>query len=75
MRTTINIDDDVLQAAREIAESRGTSLGRVVSELVRRTLTGNTGGSVRNGVPVLPRRRKGTARPTTELVSRLRDDA
>ena len=38
MRTTLNIDGDVVQAARTIARSRSISLGQVVSELVRKGL-------------------------------------
>ena len=36
MRTTLNIDDDVLAAARELAERSGSSLGAALSELARR---------------------------------------
>lgn len=39
MRTTLDIDDDVLLAAKEIARRNGETAGRVVSELVRRALT------------------------------------
>ncbi len=39
MRTTINIDDDVLRAAKDIAAARGQPLGKVLSDLVRRALT------------------------------------
>ena len=35
MRTTANIDDDLLRILRGIAESRRTSLGKVISDLVR----------------------------------------
>jgi len=38
MRTTVKIDDDVLDAARSIAASRGRTLGEVLSELARRGL-------------------------------------
>lgn len=38
MRTTLTIDDDVLDAARELAEAHGVPLGRVVSDLARRAL-------------------------------------
>ena len=38
MRTTLDIDDSVLAAARAIAASQGRSLGTVVSELARRGL-------------------------------------
>ena len=36
MRTTLNIDDDVLAVARALANRNGTSLGRALSELARR---------------------------------------
>lgn len=38
VRTTLTLDDDVLDAARRIAESDGRPLGRVVSELARQAL-------------------------------------
>lgn len=38
MRTTLSIDDDVLQAARALAAARGESLGTVVSALARKGL-------------------------------------
>src|SRR6266852_3716190 len=36
MRTTLNLDDDVLQKVKDYAESRSLSVGRAVSELVRK---------------------------------------
>ncbi|MDZ7669432.1 MAG: CopG family transcriptional regulator [Gammaproteobacteria bacterium] len=38
MRTTVAIDDDVLEAARKLASARDQSLGKVVSDLMRRGL-------------------------------------
>jgi hypothetical protein len=38
MRTTVAIDDDVLEAARRLAAARDQSLGKVVSDLMRRGL-------------------------------------
>jgi Arc/MetJ family transcription regulator len=40
MRTTLDLDDDVLASAKEIARRENTTAGRVVSDLVRRALTG-----------------------------------
>jgi hypothetical protein len=59
MRTTLNIDDDVLQAARELAERQGATAGKIISALARRGLvspkaTGRS--SSRAGVPLLPSR-------------------
>ena len=39
MRTTLEIEDDVLIAAKELARRGGTTAGRVISELVRQALT------------------------------------
>jgi hypothetical protein len=39
MRTTLDIDDDVLLAAKERARRERTSAGAVISELARRALT------------------------------------
>jgi hypothetical protein len=38
MRTTLSIDDDVLEDARQIAAAEGTSVGAVISALARRSL-------------------------------------
>ena len=38
MRTPVQIDADVLEAARQIAAAEGRSLGRVLSDLARRAL-------------------------------------
>ena len=74
MRTTLDLDLDVLQAAKELAATRGTTAGKIVSELVRKALTPTSSARVRNGVPLLPRRPAGAPRPTMKLVNALRDD-
>lgn len=40
MRTTLDIDNDVLEAAKELARKQNASAGQVVSQLLRRALTG-----------------------------------
>jgi hypothetical protein len=40
MRTTLDIDDDLLAAAKEMARSEGATAGQVVSRLLRDSLTG-----------------------------------
>ncbi len=76
MRTTLDLDDDVLQAAKELAATRGTTAGRVVSDLARKGLeSAARQARVRNGVPLLPRRRPGAVKPTMKLVNELRDEA
>ena len=59
MRTTLNIDDDVLRAAKEIAKLRGNTTGAILSELARESLESKLKApsrEVRNGVPLLPGR-------------------
>jgi Arc/MetJ family transcription regulator len=41
MRTTIDIEDDVLAAARELARLQNVSAGYVVSKLMREALSGH----------------------------------
>jgi hypothetical protein len=40
MRTTLELDDDVLAAAKELARQQGRSTGAVVSVLLRQALIG-----------------------------------
>jgi hypothetical protein len=40
MRTTLDIEDDVLAAAKELARRERRSAGAVISELARRSVTG-----------------------------------
>lgn len=58
MRTTLNIDDDVLQLVRERAAKERRSGGEILSELARRGIrgTGATSTRLRNGIEVLPSR-------------------
>ncbi len=83
MRTTLDIDDDVLAAAKELARAQKSTAGEVISSLVRKALTAPTqpfaeatgpGGTIlKNGWYVLPSR--GGPPVTNELVQRLLDAA
>jgi hypothetical protein len=83
MRTTLQLDDDVLAAARVLARQQRTSLGAVISELARQALvapapapgssSGDPGADHRNGLPLLPWKEKG-APVDLELVNHLRDE-
>jgi hypothetical protein len=73
MRTTLDIDDDILLAAVEIARRRGLSLGKVVSNLVRQALAQQTETSTRHGVPLFPIRLDAGV-VTLETVNQLRDE-
>lgn len=75
MRTTLDIDEDVLQAAKERAAQRKTTAGKELSELARRGLRPDRRtDEVREGVPLLPPRR-GAAVVTLETVNRLLDES
>jgi hypothetical protein len=76
MRTTLDIGDDVLQAAKELARREGRTAGEVLSDLARRGLaspaTSRRGRQrLRGGVPVLPSRGQIV---TLAHVQRLRDE-
>jgi hypothetical protein len=75
MRTRLAIDDDVLAAAKRLAERERKTVGEVISALARQGLTRSTRGAKaeRNGVALLPVRRGGTP-VTMELVNQLRDE-
>ncbi len=72
MRTTLDLDDDVLSAARELARLGSRSLGSVVSELAR---AGLRPGSVEmvDGLPLI-RARAGAKVVTSEMVRAALDD-
>jgi hypothetical protein len=59
VRTTLDIDDDVLSAAKELAAAEKSSTGKVISGLARAALRRGSSASsrTRNGLPLLPGRR------------------
>ena len=74
VRTTLDIDEDVLECAKELAARRDTTAGRVLSELARSALAPrDRSPRKRNGVPLLPKQR-GAKLVTPEIVNRLRDE-
>ena len=80
MRTTLDIDEDVLQAAKDLASRERKTAGRVISDLARKGLLGTSepdgpgpGGTyLRDGWYVLPRR---GGIVTKALVDRLLEEA
>lgn len=72
MRTTLNIDDDIVAAARELAAGEHRSLGSVISELARRGLTPASIASD-DGLPVI-RVPAGTAAITPNMIRRALDE-
>ena len=74
MRTTLDIDQDVLHIAKEMAALRKTTAGKVLSELARQGLRPpDVTPTTRNGVPLLPAR-PGERPVSMELVNKLRDE-
>lgn len=73
MRTTLDLEVEVLQAAKEIASARGVSAGQVVSELLRKALTPTRSARTRNGVPLLDRK-TGAPPLTMAMVNRQREE-
>lgn len=72
MRTTLEIDDDVVMAARELAAAERRSLGSVISQLARRGLT-PARIDVDGRFPVI-RMPPGTPAITPEMVRRALDE-
>lgn len=79
MRTTIDIDDDVLNAIKEISRAQRQSAGKVLSQLLRVALAGqHPARTDADGQSVIaggfrPFARRGGALVTNEDIDRLRD--
>ena len=76
MRTTLDIANDVLQAAKERARQEHKTTGEVISELARSALTSPSGSNARaaksvHGFRPFPKR-GGVV--TNALIDRLRED-
>jgi hypothetical protein len=72
MRTTLDLDEDVLQAAKEIARQRGVTVGKVLSDLARLAMARQATGETRHGLPLFPIQPDADL-VTLERVNRLRD--
>lgn len=76
VRTTLDIDEDVLVATKEIAKRQRKSVGKLASELMREALERRAGrtlpkSSGRHGFRPIP---SGPVPVHNELVNRLRDE-
>jgi Ribbon-helix-helix protein, copG family len=74
MRTTINIDDDLMNAIRSLAAERRQSLGKVISDLIRRGLRPEPFETYSNDFPVFMVR-EGTPMITPEMVQSAMDES
>jgi hypothetical protein len=78
VRTTLDIAEDVLQAAKERARREGRTAGEVISDLARIALTAPAVAAPKAGEPkshygIRPFPRRGNL-VTNELVDKLRED-
>ncbi|CRY91282.1 conserved hypothetical protein [Synechococcus sp. WH 8103] len=78
MRTTLALDDDVLEVACAFARQQGSTLGAVISALARGSLRSSARGSSdsereRSGLPLLPIRNLGAV-VDLQFVNQLRDE-
>lgn len=73
MRTTLNLDDDVVGQLKAFAESRSMALGKAASDLMRRGLNAKVETRLVNGihVVVLP---PDSPKISSEKVKRLLED-
>lgn len=75
MRTTVNIDGELLQVAKSLAQARSVSLGTIVSELMRKGMEAERRPSAhrKSGFPVfsVPR---GARSITLEDVKKAEDE-
>jgi len=72
MRTTLDLEEDVLEAAKQLARQQGKTAGQTVSELIRQALRPTTVLKFRNGIPLL-QPKEGARQPHLKLVNELRD--
>jgi hypothetical protein len=80
MRTTLDIDDDILQAAKELARAENKTAGQVLSDLARNGLmAGNSPTAaegedpfvIKDGLPIL-RSRGGIV--TNEMIRKIQEE-
>jgi hypothetical protein len=77
MRTTLDLDDDVLASAKEIARREKKTAGQVLSELARKGLTQGDQGAGRGKATSFgftPFASRGI-KVTNELIRKLRDES
>jgi hypothetical protein len=73
MRTTLDLDDDLLASARQLARQQGATLGEVISELARLSLAVKEPSKVRNGALLfVPKAR--ASKSNLRTVNELRDE-
>ena len=74
MRTTLELDDDLLATASQLARQQGVTLGQVISDLARQSLAAKAPLKVRNGVMLFVPK-AGASKSDLRIVNELRDGA
>jgi len=75
MRTTLDLEEDILETLKRTAPKRGVSMGKLASDLIRKALAPDSSPPVefRGGVPVIPAAADAET-VTVDLVDRIRDE-
>jgi hypothetical protein len=73
MRTTLDLDEDLILAAKELAVRNSRTMGQIISQLVRKALEPDESPLIRNGIPLF-KPQPGSAKPSLELINLLRDE-
>lgn len=77
MRTTLDLENDVLAATKELARQENVAIGKVISRLVRDALSGRSAASA-EGTAGVAGFRPFPARGqivTNEIIDKLRDES
>ena len=74
MRTTLELDDDILTTTRQLARQQGVTIGQLISELARQSLAARAPLKVRNGA-LLFVTKAGASKSNLQIVNELLDGA
>jgi hypothetical protein len=70
----LELDDDLLTTARQLARQQGLTIGQLISELARQSLAARAPLKVRNGV-LLFVPKAGASKPDLRIVNKLREES
>jgi hypothetical protein len=73
MKATLEIDDDLLERAEQIARERGETTGKVVSDLLRKSID-PAQPVMKNGFEIFPDRDASAPYPDLHTLNLWRDD-
>jgi hypothetical protein len=76
MRTTLDIDDDILLLAKDLAKDGGKTAGKIISELVRKAITATPVFNQPEPEPIFgirPFPKRGGI-VTNEMINKIRDE-